>query len=281
MARIVAVHGIAQQVKGPETLRQDWLPALRDGLSVAGYPEPSSEDLACAFYGDLFRRGGKSVGDRPYVAADVTEEGEVELLCRWWSAAAETEPAVPGPDARTKLRTPNVVQRALNALSRSRFFAGLAERAMIGAVKQVHLYFTDSSVREKVRSRVAAEIGSDTRVVIGHSLGSVVAYEVLCQQGGRLPMFVTLGSPLAVRNLVFDRLEPTPDGGQGVWPGGVARWTNVADRGDLVALVKQLRSAFHPQIEDFTSHNGAKAHDACPYLTAEETGRAIAAGLAD
>ena len=33
MARIVAVHGIAQQVNGEETRCAEWLPALRDGLT--------------------------------------------------------------------------------------------------------------------------------------------------------------------------------------------------------------------------------------------------------
>jgi hypothetical protein len=30
MARILGIHGIAQQYRGPETLKTDWLPALRD-----------------------------------------------------------------------------------------------------------------------------------------------------------------------------------------------------------------------------------------------------------
>jgi hypothetical protein len=33
-------------------------------------------------------------------------------------------------------------------------------------------------------------------------------------------------------------------------------------------------------VEDLRVHNGAKAHDIVPYLTAKETGRAIAAALA-
>ena len=33
------------------------------------------------------------------------------------------------------------------------------------------------------------------------------------------------------------------------------------------------------KVKDFLVHNGAKAHDSTPYLTALETGAAIAAGL--
>jgi hypothetical protein len=284
MARIVAVHGIGQQLKGPHTLKDAWLPAMRDGLALAGAAVPA-EDLACAFYGDLFRRPGtKGVGEPSYRAGDVEEGFERELLAAWWREAAATEPQVRGPDAKTKtmLRTPDSVQRALNALSRSRFFADLAERALIGFIKQVHRYFAEPQIRAQVGERVAREIGPDTCVVVGHSLGSVVAYEALCARPDwAVRVLVTLGSPLGVRNLVFDRLQPAPVGGAGAWPGGIASWTNIADDGDVVALVKQLQPRFGQRVEDLRVHNGAKAHDISPYLTARETGRAIAAALAD
>jgi hypothetical protein len=283
MARIVAVHGIGQQLKGPHTLQETWLPAMRDGLALAGAGVPAAEDLVCGFYGDLFRRSGtKGVGEPSFRAGDVEEGFERELLAAWWREAAGTEAQVQGPDAKTKLRTPDSVQRALNALSRSRFFAGLAERALIGFIKQVHRYFAEPQVRAQVVDRVAREIGPDTRVVVGHSLGSVVAYEALCAHPDRpVRMLVTLGSPLGIRHLVFDRLQPAPADGLGAWPGEVASWTNIADDGDVVALVKELRPWFGQRVEDLRVHNGAKAHDISPYLTARETGRAVAAALAD
>ena len=62
-------------------------------------------------------------------------------------------------------------------------------------------------------------IDADTRVVVGHSLGSVVAYEALCEYraraGGYGPALVTLGSPLGIPNLAFDRLDPAPTAGVG------------------------------------------------------------------
>jgi hypothetical protein len=54
---------------------------------------------------------------------------------------------------------------------------------------------------------------------------------------------------------------------------------NVADRGDVVALVKQLAGRFGARVADHQVDNGARAHDASRYLTALETGRGIAAGL--
>ena len=147
MAKIVGVHGIGHQFAGENTLRAGWLPKLKDGLDRAGRPLASDDDFACAFYGNLFRPKGKPAGDPPFDASDVADEMELELLELWWREAAGTDPAVLGPDARTKLSTPNVVQRALNALCQSRFFVGLAERALIFDLKQVRRYLDEPEIR--------------------------------------------------------------------------------------------------------------------------------------
>jgi pimeloyl-ACP methyl ester carboxylesterase len=281
MARIVAVHGIGHQFRGPEVLHQTWGPALRDGVRLSGAQPPEEAELAMAFYGDVFRPAGhKAVGEPPYTAADVQEGFERELLEAWWREAAASDPAVVAPDAQTKVRTPQVVQRALNALSFSRFFAGVTERVLIGMIKQVHLYLTDDRVRQQVQQRVTEVVSEeDTRVLVGHSLGAVVAYEALCAHPQWRVGLVTLGAPLGIRNLVFERLCPAPVGGHGTYPVGALGWTNVADVGDLVALVKRLRPLFGDGVRDVLVDNGSKAHDVSPYLTAVETGQAIAAEL--
>jgi hypothetical protein len=89
-----------------------------------------------------------------------------------------------------------------------------------------------------------------------------------------------LGSPLGIANTVFDRLEPSPTDGRGRWPGGRnVAWTNVADSGDVVALVKDLRPRFGSELAGFMVDNGAHAHDVRPYLSDAVTGAAIASGL--
>jgi pimeloyl-ACP methyl ester carboxylesterase len=282
MARIVGIHGIAQQVRGPEVLRAAWLPALRDGMVLSGAELLDADDLEIAFYGDLFRaRGGKAFGSPPYVATDVEEGFERELLEAWWAQAASgDDDIVFGPDTATKLRTSKTVQRALNVLSQSRFFAGLSERLIIGFIKQVHAYLNDDSVRAEIQERVARKVTTDTAVLVGHSLGTVVAYEAACAHPDWDLVLVTLGSPLGIRNLVFDRLRPPPEGDRGQFPVGAAAWTNIVDTGDVVALAKRLAPLFGERVEDLLVNNGSKAHDISPYLTAPQTGHAIAEGLA-
>lgn len=289
MARVVAVHGIGKQTLGEETLRKEWLAALNDGLARAGAAVRLAEpNTAMAFYGDLFRPPGEflAVGDPPYTAADVAEGFEQDLLLAWWQAAAASDPAVVPPGADTLVSTPRSVQAALRALSGSRFFAGVALRAMVFDLKQVHAYLTDANLRAQALARVTDQIQADTRVVVAHSLGSVVAYEALCAgPGHQVRALVTIGSPLGIPNLILHRLQPAPltlDGPpRAVWPGHAGLvWTNLADEGDVVALVKDLRPAFGEQVRCAIVHNGARAHDAGAYLTDALCGRAVADGLA-
>ncbi|MFG2629690.1 hypothetical protein [Streptomyces sp. NPDC048473] len=283
MTRVVLVHGIAQEIKGPETLASDWYPALSDGIALATGPRLARNDVSMAFYGDLFRPSGhRGFAEPDLDAFDVQEGLERKLLLQWWASASEQEARVAGPGAATRLRTPLLVQRALNALSHSSYFSGLSERAMIGSARQVRRYFTEPQVRAAVQERLARLVTRDTEVIVAHSLGTVVAYETLCAHPDWPDLtLITLGSPLAVRNLVFERLAPLPAGGYARWPAPVKRWTNIADAGDVVALTKELAPSFGDRIRDLLVHNGAKAHDVSPYLTARETGMAMADALRD
>lgn len=294
MARIVVVHGIAQQFKGPHTLHAQLVPALRDGMELAGHKPVPEADVAFAHYGSVFREPGMRDADDvpPWDEYDVEPGLEADLLMAWWQEAARLDPAVPPPDdtgegsrgtvgyALSRPLSSARVREALDALSGSRFFGRISQRLLIGELKQVRRYLGEPEVRAHAQAVVAAAVTDDTRVVVGHSLGSVVAYEALCANPDwAVRALVTLGSPLGIRGLIFDRLTPAPVAGLGAWPGPATAWTNVADTSDVVALVRELSSRFGPRVHDVTVSNGTEMHDLARYLTAAQTGAAIAAGL--
>jgi hypothetical protein len=282
VSRILLVHGIGQQYKGPESLRAEWQPALNDGIMIADGTAVADEDVAVAFYGDLFRPSGRGPGEPDLDASDVVDPFDKDVLLSWWAAAASTDPAVPGPGASTRLRTPYQAQRALAALLHSRFFAGITERALILNLRQVRRYFTEPALRQLITDRVSQCATSRTRVIMGHSLGSVVAYEALCAHPEwTIDTFISLGSPLGIRGLIFDRLQPAPRGEHGSWPGQTRTWVNIADRGDIVATEKFLSPLFGPEVIDLAVHNGSRAHEVRPYLTTREAGSAIKRALSN
>ncbi len=267
-------------------LRAAWFPALCDGLIRAGHEGlPEADDCFCPFYGDLFRPAGHLGGQVPLDASTLEGTGadEAELLEQIWASAADFDAAVPGPSEfeQTLGRAPRFVERALTALARSKFLADYFPLHFLGDLRQVVRYFDDPALRDKILGRVMSGIGDDTRVAIGHSLGSVVAYEALCARPARVELFLSLGSPLGIRNVVFDKLSPGPDGSaaKGRWPGAVRRWVNIAAAGDIVAAQKTLSPFFAGGVEDELIDSGWDAHSSVRYLNTKAAGEAIASVL--
>lgn len=287
MARVVVIHGVGQQYLGRWSLRDAVSSALADGVELAageGLLVPDQVDVA--FYGDLFRPHDSRGEVEPISAQDVGDGFELELLNAWWAAAALVEPdRVVHPETLgLRAPTPVTAQQAINALLRSRCVStAVAERFLLGSLRQVRLYLSRDGIRDAAMKAVEARIKPDTRVLVGHSLGSVVGYEALCANPGwPVQALVTMGSPLGLPKLIFDRLRPPPVDGTGEWPARVSIWHNLCDRHDVVAAVKKLGPLFDRtgrSVTDEIVDNGWKVHDLRRHLTASETGRAVAAGL--
>lgn len=127
---------------------------------------------------------------------------------------------------------------------------------------------------------IAALVDSSTRVLVAHSLGTLLSYMALSNHPQwPIRTFVTLGSPLA-SPMMFAQLEPTPVDGQGQWPGSIERCVNVRAVGDKAAAIA-LADKFGPRVEDVLVDNGHRAHAPEPYLNAAVTGAAVAAALSE
>lgn len=168
----------------------------------------------------------------------------------------------------------------------------LANSAIRAQLDDVARYQRDdggigTKIRRLVRDQLEAAWAARERVaLIGHSLGSVICYETLFdltrERGAepRVELLVTLGSPLAThvirRGLRGARLR-----GADAYPGNIARWVNLAARGDTTALYPRLEPRFREMrelalvesIEDyvdlgsyFRGPNGVNAHEAYGYL---------------
>ncbi|MEU9119823.1 hypothetical protein AB0C96_08175 [Streptomyces sp. NPDC048506] len=137
---------------------------------------------------------------------------------------------------------------------RTALFRLLVERAF----KDVHAYFfggAGPAMRAVVKEALDGLDGGPL-VVIGHSLGTIIAYEELREQGRDVELLVTVGSPLAITE-VQDQLARPP-----AVPAGVAAWRNASDLRDLVALDHTLRPEYAPQerVTDLLVTNDSHNH---------------------
>jgi hypothetical protein len=272
MAKVVCIHGISQEYESRETLLKEWAPAVCGGVSNAG-GQLSTADVDMAFYGEMFRPSGEMKAGfqiPPFRPGDLSDPFERELLANIFdSLETETTP-------ETKSR--RTVASMLQILANTPYFGRKLQNLVIWFLKQVRRYVDEPDVRQSAQQTLLRTIAPDTRVVIAHSLGSIVAYEVLCERTElSVDTLLTIGSPLGLPALLPRLLPPADKGGR--WPGRVRNWVNIADATDMVALAKKLSPIYGNQVVDYLVNNGVTMHDAKPYLTARETGHAVINGL--
>lgn len=297
MSKVVLIHGIAQEQKSAPKLLKEWLPDLRGGLENAGCTQ-LSRDIAdgdvsvdMVFYGSLFLRSG-SMGaggeDLPEEAATIAERLADEWLTRAETRSQDDGVRRDATEARKELVQAggegqgimSSVRSVTAALARVSWFAkptfAVAEALVWRALRQVSLYLSNTNgVRDQTQEIVTRSVEKETVVIVGHSLGSVVAYEACHRLDHNLPLLVTLGSPLGLDTIVFDRLVPKPPG----YPNQLQHWVNAADPDDLVAADPALGGRFGQSVKDIPVDNGAQPHSAAHYLSKSEVGREIGAAL--
>ncbi len=233
-AHVTFIHGLANK-PAPEELRRIWLDAL-------GTPTESDDgfDLGAVGVTDSFVYWADLFYDEPIppgeyesrsdeLADSVPEEpalGEGE----WVLAMLEKFPDE-FEDAPVTEEDPGFERIPLPW--------SIKKRLMREFVREAHAYlFDQDGIRQTIRQRVLEDLGnipSDTRhVLVGHSQGSFIAYDVLtgtadCKE---IDGLMTLGSPLGVDE-VQDRLVWTRDNGFPTKLRG--NWVNVFDSLDVVA----------------------------------------------
>jgi hypothetical protein len=110
------------------------------------------------------------------------------------------------------------------------------------------------------------------KVVVAHSLGTIILYDVLSEPvfaGFRVDLLVTVGCPLGIGN-VQKRLRDGA-GRPNPVPKPLRAWTNFADRFDPVALEATLRDEFDPPkdfaVDDAVNNPARNNHDLSGYLS--------------
>jgi len=188
---------------------------------------------------------------------------------------------------RTLKRWSYVIGDALPALGR--WLAPAATRRLMHEANR-YLKNRDGvghSIRAVLRTELDSACQAGARVLlIGHSLGSVIAYDTLWElsreRGAepRVDLFVTMGSPLAT-HFIQRKVCGSRERGAARYPANIGRWANFTARGDTTALRPRLRPYFAEMltlglvesIEDyvdlencFRGAGGVNAHEAYGYL---------------
>jgi hypothetical protein len=281
--RLVFVHGRAQEGKDPSELQRTWEDAWERGLAHMSLQRPHKLEVRFPFYGDILDRllqelqtppPGVSKGAPP---ADAALLGALALeYAAGLSIPDEVlhEALEPGAPKQKGPENWAWVQAILRVLD-----GPLGSHALARFLKDVWAYLTFPAVHRQIDALVSRELEAGA-IVVGHSLGSVITYRCLRASGApRARLYLTLGSPLAVRT-IKSKLVP-------LQPPAADAWFDARDPRDAVSLYPVDPTTFpvtRPSIEHWegvTNHTDNR-HGIDGYLddpiVAEQLHRALVRG---
>jgi hypothetical protein len=235
---VLGIHGLLNKPPA-ETLETWWRESLDEGLrrnvdATPDYP------FTLAYWADVRHAAPIALEDldQPYVPA----------------AGAGPLPAYEGGPLHQARAF--VSKWGGAALDKEKDLIGLGRNveSMIGVgFDDLDEYYQNADTRRRMRDRLQKlllEHRDDRILLVAHSMGSIIAYDVLRELESD-PSFsvahlVTIGSPLGLP--IVARKVREEFGGT-TTPRGVLRWTNVSDPGDKVALDCELADEYEPSAD--------------------------------
>ena len=255
MRQLILVHGRAQENKDGAALKKDWIAAWEKGLAKSNLKNPlSDQDIHFPYYGDTLIQmvGGKTAaeaaevvikGAKPGTSAEeaIIREMITEIAMHEGISESDIRAEV-GPDVVAKGGPLNWgwVQGIMTLLDRSKEISATLVALVTADVAK---YLSNAAIQKSINDGVLKAIKpGQEAVIVSHSLGTVVAYQVLMSRptqfpATKVPLFVTLGSPLGV-NAVQSRIKPHS------FPPAVGAWYNAMDPDDVVPLYPLSKKHF-------------------------------------
>lgn len=155
-----------------------------------------------------------------------------------------------------------------------------------------------SAIREQVKEKLRPILAHGGKVLlIGHSMGSVIAYDALWALSnlehlpGEVDLFLTMGSPLGLK-YVQHRLLGHQYQGKMKYPSNIRHWENISSVGDVIAMDCTLGDDYAEMqelglVDSITDHcegiynfyrneDGLNCHRSYGYLVNPAVGKIIA-----
>lgn len=237
---LILIHGRDQQGKNPSELKKEWLDTLKEGLLKNNLELPQDINIVFPFYGDLLDALSKDIRN-PNSIAGVIAKGSIEekQLSFYFEILSEMAVNAKIDDKKisdlvvgTREKGPlnwEWIQAIIRALDTHSPFGNFT---LEKSTFDVFVYLTIEVIKSQINKFIMDSIPEGPTVVVGHSLGSVVGYNVLQElTGHNIKKYITIGSPLGLRS-IKDHLS-TPLKMPLSVTGG---WYNGYDERDFVAL---------------------------------------------
>ena len=245
---IIGIHGLSNKPKEAQ-LYEWWLKAINDGLAKVGGTPVSAAQFKLAYWADLMYPAFDP-NPEPYTESDTDEvdDDPSKLI----DVGREFFSGIIGKfgDLKVQMTDSERIEGIKNAI-RKKIVEDLAAYYDDNSTIQ----FTNNRAGTQTRAALRAVLRelieqhqADDLLVIGHSMGSIIAYDVLRSLRDtdvKVRRLVTIGSPLGLAN-VKDKTRTEWDDKDGPFVPEVLTegWANYGDRKDLVCTDLTLENEY-------------------------------------
>ena len=228
---IVGIHGLAN--KPPSDEKQEWWKrAIIEGLKRNCTKTTDELSFDFVYWADLRYQTPISldVNPEPYYVDQGTGPFPAYQTHKW---------------AEVLNRITSTIGQEVNFIDLHTGVDKVGDFVLERELQDLAAYYEDANFRNTVRQRLLSKLNEHAGkriMLIGHSMGSIIAYDVLRIIGRQTPPvpvdhLVTIGSPLGlphVKTKIYEENDLVRT------PSVVGRWTNFADRRDIVAVEAKL-----------------------------------------
>ena len=275
---IIGIHGLNN--KPPEDqLKAWWIEAISEGLRRNLNPGVGGVEFELVYWANLMY-------DKPLEPDPGTPDPDPLKYDLAPYTEAGRDQSLPLPRHRDSFlrRLKNLIKETFGGtVDKATALPGvskIADEIVEQRAADLHRYYECPDKRRDIRQRLsealrAAHDSGRRIMLLAHSMGSVVAFDVLSAMerevaGLRVQHFLTVGSPLGlheVKERIRKEVLPLRV------PEAVDRWTNFADRKDKVALDSWLHTDYGRNtrgvgVVDQAVINGYISPSGKPFITA-------------
>ena len=293
---IIGIHGLGNKPE-KDLLENWWKISMEEGLSTAGYNR-KLPDFEMAYWADI-------VYDKPNNLHEKDENNPCFL----------DEPYIRGSKdfhvspSDNRIKIVDFLGKQMNRIflddDYSLNYSFITDAILNKYFRDLEIYYSkniselhnrECTLNQLIRERLAALLEKhrdDEIMLIGHSMGSIIAYDVLTfmKPDIRVKTFITIGSPLGLPVVLSKIAAERKEAGLESFPISVpeaiaGEWINYSDILDKVAFNYSLSDDFSENshgikpadylvVNNYESEGGPNAHKAYGYLRTKEFATAL------
>ena len=262
---IIGIHGLGNKPK-PELLQEWWIRSIKEGLTRNGSLIYGKIPFKLVYWADILHPNPEN--------PDIKDQDDPLYLAEPYVSSGSNPDYKSEPEKLSAKIIKYIGEQLDNIFLKEDMtlnFNNVTDKIIHNYFSDLEVYYSDASMgqndpglkaRDTIRKRLLDVLKlhlKDEILLICHSMGSIIAYDVLLNHSNecRANTFVTIGSPLGIP-IIVSRIFKEQNSLQ--VPPNILKWYNHSDAEDLVAMDHTLKDDFPENrnnitVEDILVHN--------------------------